>query len=145
MLLTAAVSAIPAGATAGGAQRPRPAAPPAGPARVQEPRNPSALHATQLLVPRVPGAPPRVRFQWAQVPGAPAYLLTGSWLDMQSWALRSREYRVTPKTATRWEETRVTFDVSLREGTHSWKLVALFGPRDDGNYASPTHVSFDLR
>jgi hypothetical protein len=140
LLLIAAVGALPVGA-----QRPGSAAPSERGAGGRSARNPAVLHATQLLEPRVPGAPPRVRFEWAPVPGSPAYLLSGSWLDPQSWALRSLEYRVTPRTATQWGDARVTFDLSLPEGTHSWKLVALFGRRDDGDYASPTHVSFDLR
>jgi hypothetical protein len=107
--------------------------------------NPSAFRATQLLDLRRPGVAPRIRFEWEQVAGTPEYVLTGRWTDAQSWALRSREYRVTPRSATRWDGDRVAFDVSLPEGTHSWQLVAVFGPRDDGDFARPSHVSFEIR
>lgn len=108
-------------------------------------RNPSTFRATQLLGLRQPGVAPRVRFEWEQVPGAPEYVLTGRWTDAQSWALRSQEYRVTARTATRWEGGRVTFDVSVPEGNHSWKLVAVFGLHDAGDFANAAHVSFDVR
>lgn len=108
-------------------------------------RNPPALHATQLLELRKPGVAPRIRFAWEQVPGSPEYVLTGRWTDAQSWTLRSHEYRITARSATRWEDGWVTFEVSLPEGNHSWQLVAVFGPNDAGDFARPAHVSFDIR
>ena len=108
-------------------------------------RNPTALRATQLLDLHRPGVAPRVRFEWDQVPGSPEYVLIGRWTDRQSWTLRSHEYRVTARSATRWGEERVAFDVSLPEGNHSWQLIAVFGPNDDGDFAHPAHVSFDIR
>ncbi|MGQ0538048.1 MAG: hypothetical protein ACT4R6_03805 [Gemmatimonadaceae bacterium] len=109
------------------------------------PRNPSALFATQLLDMRRPGVAPRVRFSWEHMPGSKQYVLTGRWIDARSWVLRSQEFRVTPRNATRWESGWVTFDVSLAEGTHSWQLVAVFGSDEAGDFANPAHVSFDIR
>jgi len=108
-------------------------------------RNPKTFRATQLLDVRRPGVAPRIRFEWEQVPGSQEYVLTGRWTNAQSWELRSHEYRITARSATRWENGRVTFDISLPEGNHSWKLVAVFGPNDAGDYAHPAHVSFDIR
>jgi len=109
------------------------------------PRNPSTLRASQLLDRRVPGTLPRVRFEWDQVRGATQYLLSGRWTTTPSWAVQSREYRVTASVATSWEVGHVSFDVSLPEGSHSWRLVALFSPRDIGDFERPTTVSFDVR
>lgn len=109
------------------------------------PRNPSVFHAAQLLEVRRPGVVPRVRFSWQHVPGSEAYVLTGRWTDARSWVLRSQEYRVTGRNATRWEKGVVTFDVSLEEGSYSWQLVAVFGPDEAGDYANPARVSFDVR
>jgi hypothetical protein len=86
-----------------------------------------------------------VRFEWDQVPGATEYLLSGQWTSGPSWAMQSREFRVTQRAATSWQPDRVSFDISLPEGSHSWRLVALFGPRDVGDFESPTPVSFDVR
>jgi len=109
------------------------------------PRNPPRLRALQLLERRVPGSSPRVRFEWDQVTGATEYLLSGQWTSGPSWAMQSREFRVTQRVATSWQPDRVSFDISLPEGSHSWRLVALFGPRDVGDFESPTPVSFDVR
>jgi len=130
-----------------GAQKPTPSAraTPAVTTAAPSPRNPSVLHATQLLELRRPGVAPRIRFRWPRVPGSREYVLTGRWTDAQSWMVRSQEYRVTARSATRWEDGWVTFDVSLAEGNHSWQLVAVFGPDDAGDYAHPAHVSFDIR
>ncbi len=108
-------------------------------------RNPASLKATQLLGPRAPGVAPRIRFEWEQVAGAATYVLTGQWTGAQSWALRSTEYRVTVRNATQWEPSRVAFDVSLPEGNHSWRLVALFSPNETGDFEHPAQLSFDVR
>jgi hypothetical protein len=36
-------------------------------------------------------------------------------------------------------------EVSIPEGTHSWSVVALFGPHEHGDFDHPTPVSFDVR
>ena len=114
---------------------------------VQHPtdRNPSYLRAAELLRRTDGGDAPRVRFEWEQVPGARRYVLGGRWTDGQSWAVRSVEYGVTASNATSWERDRVTFDVSLTPGAHSWTIVALFGPEERGDFASPAHLSFTIR
>jgi hypothetical protein len=109
------------------------------------PRNPSTLRASQLLERRPPGTLPRVRFEWDQVRGATQYLLSGQWTTPPSWTVQSREHRVTASVATSWGASHVSFDVSLPEGSHSWRLVALFGPRDIGDFEHPTTASFDVR
>jgi hypothetical protein len=108
-------------------------------------RNPRALRATQLLEQRSPGTLARVRFEWDQVSGAHEYVVTGRWTAFPSWTIQTREYHVTRGNATSWNAEHVTFDVSLPEGGHSWQIVALFGPKNDGDYAKPTSFSFDLR
>ncbi len=108
-------------------------------------RNPTFLRASELLARRAPGVAPRIRFEWERVPGAREYLLRGQWTDAQSWAVRSSEYRVSERNATSWESERVTFDVSLPEGSHSWTLVAMFGPNELGDFESPAHLSFTVR
>jgi hypothetical protein len=109
-------------------------------------RNPRRLAAVQLLTNRQPGAAPRVRFEWDQVAGTREYLLTGRWTKPPSWAVQSGEYRVTRRIATSWDAQYVQFDLWLPEGHHSWRIVALFGPRGDaGDFANPTLVSFDIR
>jgi hypothetical protein len=108
-------------------------------------RNPAFLRAAELLQRTDPGVAPRVRFEWEQIPGAHTYVLSGRWADGQSWAIRSSEYRVTARNATRWGREVVTFDVSLPPGAHSWRVVALFGNPETGDFASPAQVSFALR
>ena len=109
-------------------------------------RNPHRLAAVQLLAERRPGVAPRVRFEWDQVSGAHEYLLTGRWTNPPSWTVQTGEYRVTPRIATSWDARHVQFDVSLPEGHHSWRVVALFGQRGDaGDFANPTLVSFEIR
>lgn len=114
---------------------------------VQQPviRNPRRLRAVELLAQRRPGVPPRVRFEWDQVPGAHEYLLTGRWTTPPSWTMRTGDYHVTPQIATSWDAQRVQFDVSLPEGHHSWTVVALFGAGNEGDLANPTPFSFELR
>ena len=107
--------------------------------------NPRRLRAMQLLDRRKAGVPPRVRFEWDPVAGARKYVLTGRWTTPPSWAIQSEEHRVTPQNATVWGSNRVAFEVSLPEGTHSWSVVALFGPHEHGDFDHPTSVSFDLR
>ena len=144
IMLTAAAAAL-ALAPALEAQQAHvlPQVPPA--ARVATIRNPRALGATELLGRNDTGTSPRIRFEWDQVGKASAYLLAGRWTDGQSWAVRSQEYRVTARNATKWEVHRVTFDVSLPRGDHSWQVTALFEPDDTGDFEHPTRVSFDLR
>lgn len=108
-------------------------------------RNPRQLRAVQLLSQRQSGVPPRVRFEWDAVAGAREYVLRGRWSEPPSWTLETREYRITPQVATRWEARRVQFDLSLPEGHHSWTIVALFGPGEIGDFANPTSFSFELR
>ena len=108
-------------------------------------RNPRQLRAMQLLTQRQSGVLPRVRFEWDAVAGAHGYLLSGRWANPLSWTLASGEYRVTRQVATRWDAQRVQFDVSLPEGHHSWRVVALFGTDDVGDFARPTTYSFELR
>lgn len=86
-----------------------------------------------------------MHFEWEPVPGSVEYVLTGRWTDGRSWALHQSEYRVTTRNASSWQPRRVTFDVSLPEGNHSWKLVALFGPNGAADFESPAQLSFDVR
>lgn len=108
-------------------------------------RNPTFLRASELLKQASPGVAPRVRFEWEQVPRAREYVLTGQWTDVTSWTVHTGEYRVNARNASTWANDVVSFEVSLPEGTHSWKLVAVFGPHDTGDFESPAHVSFTLR
>lgn len=108
-------------------------------------RNPHHLRAVELLAQRRPGVPPRVRFEWDQVTGAREYALTGRWTKPPSWTMQTNDYRVTAQTATSWDAERVQFDVTLPEGHHSWKVVALFGAGGVGDFANPTPFSFELR
>jgi hypothetical protein len=108
-------------------------------------RNPQRLRAVQLLDQQALGVAPRVRFQWDQVPGAVAYVLMGQWTTPTSWIVRSHEYRVTRRTATRWKDERVCFEASLPVGAHSWRVVAIFGPNDAGDFEHPAQLSFELR
>jgi hypothetical protein len=108
-------------------------------------RNPRALRATQLLEQRTPGTPARVRFEWDRIASAHEYVLTGRWTVFPSWTLHTRTYHVTRTNATSWNGERVTFEVALPEGSHSWQIVALLGPKNLGDYATPTSLSFDVR
>lgn len=108
-------------------------------------RNPHRLRAVQVLDQRLPGALPRVRFEWDQVPGAVQYVLAGRWTTPPAWTMRSREYRVMPNGATRWTHEQVWFEVALPPGTHSWRVTAVFGPDDAGDFQNPAQISFELR
>ena len=108
-------------------------------------RNPRHLSAVQLLEPTRPGHVPHVRFEWDQVPNASGYLLFGSWANADSWTIQSREFRVTPHSATEWDSSSVAFDAALPEGSHSWNVVALFGTDSAVDRRSPTLLSFELR
>lgn len=144
ILLAAAAAALTVASALEAQQaRVKPPAPSAAPAATI--RNPRSLSATELLGRNDPGTPPRIRFEWDQVAKASAYLLAGRWTDGQSWAVRSQEYRVTARNATSWEVHRVTFEVSLPRGDHSWQVTALFEPDDSGDFEHPARVSFDLR
>ena len=124
-------------------QTPRPAA--AQSAATRGLRNPHKLTAIQLLEPTHPGRTPHVRFEWDAVPDAREYVLYGQWVSADSWTVQTREFRVTPRTATAWEAGRIAFDAALPEGSHSWNLVALYGLNDGGDFDSPTLLSFELR
>jgi hypothetical protein len=110
-----------------------------------EATNPRQLRALQVLDHRTRGAQPRIRFEWDQVSGARQYVLTGRWASPPSWTIRSEQHRITRENATGWESHRVTFEVSLPEGYHSWSVVALFGEQERGDFDHPTTVSFDVR
>ena len=62
--------------------------------------------------------------------GARAYRLVGRWTGTVSWAVRTREHTVTARNATTWTPERVTLEVPLPLGNHSWRLMAVFGPND---------------
>jgi hypothetical protein len=107
--------------------------------------NPRRLQAMQLLERRRVGVAPRVRFEWDAVAGARRYELTGRWTSPPSWAVQSANHRVTAQNATVWEAHRVGIELPIAEGTHSWSVVALFGPDEHGDFARPASVSFDVR
>jgi hypothetical protein len=86
-----------------------------------------------------------VRFEWDQVEGAREYVLTGRWTSPPSWAIEKREFRVKAANATTWDAHRVAFEVALPEGSYSWALVTMFGPKGNGDFANPTLLSFDVR
>ena len=113
----------------------------------QEPvrRNPGFFRASELLQRSDSGSSPRVRFEWEHVPGATRYVLSGQWTERHSWAVRSATYLLTPRNATSWQRDRVTSEVSLARGSHSWTVVAVFGPDERGDFASPARLSFELR
>ena len=108
-------------------------------------RNPRYLHAMELLAQRPAGAQPRVRFEWEQVNGAHEYVLTGRWTTAPSWTMHAGEFRVTPRNAVTWDARHVLFEVPLPEGSHSWRVVAVIGPRDLSDFENPTLLSFEVR
>lgn len=108
-------------------------------------RNPRKLSAIQLLEPTHPGRTPHVRFEWDPVPDAREYVLFGQWVSEDSWTVQTREFHVTPRTATIWDAERIAFDAALPEGSHSWNLVALYAPNNGGDFETPTLLSFELR
>jgi hypothetical protein len=103
------------------------------------------LRAAQLLEYRPVGADARVRFEWDQVPGAREYRLVGRWTGAVSWTVRTREYRVTSRTATRWTSQGVSLEVQLPQGNHSWRLIAVFGPNDLRIVGDSTPLSFAVK
>jgi hypothetical protein len=115
------------------------------------PKNPRQLRAAQWLGEPREGAGAgaaarsRVRFEWDQVRGARAYVLRGRWTGDGSWAVRSADHRVTSGSATCWGTRRVEFDVALPTGSHSWRVVALFGPNDSGDFENATRLAFEVR
>ncbi len=145
----AAAAVLPVAFAAGTAQQERPPRAPRAVAAQTSAgralRNPHKLTAIQLLEPTHPGRTPHVRFEWDPVPDAHEYVLYGQWVSVDSWTVQTREFHVTPRTATVWEPGRIAFDAALPEGSHSWNLVALHGPNDGGDFDSPTLLSFELR
>ncbi len=103
------------------------------------------LRAVQLLEYRPTGADARVRFEWDQVSGAREYRLVGRWTGTVSWAVKTREHTVTARNATSWTAQRVTFEVPLPLGNHSWRLIAVFGPNDMRVVGDSTPVSFAVK
>jgi hypothetical protein len=102
------------------------------------------LRARELLRRREPGRAPRVLFEWERVRGAREYLLRGQWVEPETWAFRVLEFRVAGGNGAARSDRLVGFEVSLPEGSHSWTVVAVFGPAGLGDFARPTHLSFDL-
>ena len=137
LVVLALVLALTAAAARGDAQEPGAARGPVAP------RNPPAMRAVQLDAAGRPSS--RVRFEWAPVAGAEAYLLTGEWVTRQSWAKHAHRVRVTPESALRWTRELVSIELTLPAGTHSWKLVAVSGPDDLGDFERPTQLPFEVR
>ncbi len=108
-------------------------------------RGAPVFRAIALLERRPPGAPPRVRFEWSQRSGAVEYLLSGSWTAPATWTVQTREYRVTRRNATSWDDRQITFELSLPPGSHSWKLVPVRQPNGSGDPGALTQISFDLQ
>jgi hypothetical protein len=108
-------------------------------------RNPSQLRAARQLDRSTADSLPRVRFEWEQVTGASAYLLSGQWTTTRSWAKQTRQIRVTTTHATTWTRERVAIELLLPPGSHSWKLVSLYGVDDVGDFDRPTQLSFEVR
>jgi len=109
-------------------------------------RNPHALRAMEVLERRAPATTrPVIRFEWDQVRGAREYLLIGHWMQQPSWTMQSKQLRVSRGNATSWSGERVTFEIALPQGSHSWRVVALFGPRNVGDSANATPYAFDVR
>src|SRR6185436_14267606 len=101
-------------------------------------RNPKSLSAVQLLTRSGSAREECVRFQWDHVDGAQEYLLIGRWTQPPSWTIQSRAYRVRSVNATSWTRDRITFEVLLPPGSHSWKVAALFGAKLAGDTATAT-------
>jgi hypothetical protein len=108
-------------------------------------RAPLAFHAVQLLERDRPGLAPHVQFTWEPVEGAREYVLIGHWATALSWTIQSREFRVTPRSATTWGPHRVSFDAALPQGSHSWSVAALLDSNDLGDIATASPITFDLR
>lgn len=107
-------------------------------------RNPAFLHASELLARRDPAESRRVRFEWEQV-GAIEYVLQGQWVEPGSWATRKREFTVTTRTASRWDDQVVALEIGLEPGAHSWSIVAVFPGKGLGYFVNPTRLSFEVR
>src|SRR5688500_510146 len=75
-------------------------------------RNPAQLRAAQALASRQGGAT-RVWFEWDQVAGARAFVLSGQWTTQQSWAKQTRGLRVTASNAAAWTRERVAVEMQL--------------------------------
>lgn len=103
------------------------------------------LKAVQLLEYRPTDADARVRFEWDQVSGARAYRLVGRWTGTVSWVVRTREHVVTAQNATSWTPQRVTFEVPLPLGNHSWRLVAVFGHNELRAVGDSTPLAFAVK
>lgn len=115
----------------------------------QAPPPPPRHHKAELQAVQVleysAGASARVRFEWAQVPGAREYRLIGRWTSPVSWAVQTREYSVTSRSATTWTPERVTLEVPLPQGNHSWRLVAVLGAHDLRSVGDSTPLSFTVK
>jgi hypothetical protein len=107
-------------------------------------RNPPRLDALLELGGIGSERTPRVRFEWRSMPGATAYLLIGALTDRQTWLVRTTEHRVTSANAAEWTATRIRYETPLNPGLYSWKLVALYPPGSEGDFASPTVASFEV-
>jgi hypothetical protein len=142
ILALAFAMALPARAQQGSIVPERPRTVSAATATVH---NPSLLHASEVLERTTPGTGRRVRFEWEPVRGSTEYVLVGKWTRGQSWAMQSVEYRVSARNASSWEANHVAFEVSLPEGSHSWKLVAVFGRDGAGDFENPAQCSFEIR
>lgn len=108
-----------------------------------EARNPARVRASQVL--GFGFGSPRIRFEWASVAGAHAYLLSGAITDPRTWRVTTTEHRVSAANAEEWSAERVVFETPLNPGMYSWKLVALFQPNDVGDFAAPAVVTFEVR
>lgn len=116
----------------------------AAPAQRGAPRNPSYLHASELLAGRDADKTRRIRFEWDQV-GAPEYVLQGQWVEPGTWATRKREVTVTARSASVWDERVVAVELGLDPGAHSWSVVAVFPGKSLGDFAHPTRLSFEVK
>jgi len=108
-------------------------------------KNPRRLEVVQLLDQRASGNLPRVRFEWDPVRGATQYILTGKWTTPPSWTIHSGEYRVTQKVASEWNDEKVSFEITLPAGSHSWQLIALSRSAASGDFEHPTLKSFEIK
>lgn len=108
-------------------------------------RNPAHFEAVQLLDQHPLANAFRVRFEWDQVSGATQYVLSGRWTTPPSWTMHSTEFRVTRGAAKEWGDERVSFDVTLPRGNHTWELVAVFRSIDSGDFEHPTLKSFEIK
>lgn len=108
-------------------------------------KSPERLTAVLELRGLGPRETPRVRFEWAPVPGATAYRLTGTVTDRETWRVSVTEHQVTSVNAREWTPTRVSYETPLNPGLYSWKLTALRGPADKGDQEHPAVATFEVR